>query len=206
MQLLDRIPNSEPDREAVSSQVRSFIEKKNTILAELGEVTDEDLGSPDTSAAKLFEEVKLIIQDLPSKVEGRIADAVDSPRRRKMRRFHPRMFDEFLMMSDESNSPVGILMVFSMIRDDVPWLYELGREFYDAVRGGNRRKIEKSHHELRQVLKMSMHHPIMEEMMMGSKSDHMFMMEMTHMIDRYMDRYMQMAVRHRDLTDNEDKS
>ena len=206
MQLLDRIPNSEPDREAVSSQVRSFIEKKNAILAELGEVADDDSGSPDSSAAKLFEEVKLIIQDLPSKVENRIAEAVDSPRRRKMRRFHPRMFDEFLMMSDESDSPVGILMVFSMVRDDAPWLYELGREFYEAVRGGNRRKIEKSHHELRQVLKMTMHHPIMEEMMMGSKSDHMFMMEMPRMIDRYMDRYMQMSLRQRGLADNEEKS
>ena len=205
MQLLDRIPNSEPDRDAVASQVRSFIEKKNAILAELGEVSHDDSGSPDSSAAKLFEEVKLIIQDLPSKVEGRIADAVDSPRRRKMRRFHPRMFDEFLMMSEESDSPIGILMVFSMIRDDLPWLYELGREFYDAVRSGNRRKIEKSHRELRRIVKMTMHHPIMEEMMIGSKSDHIFFMEMPHMLDRYVDKYMQIAMSGQE-SENEDKS
>lgn len=205
MQLLDRIPNSEPDRDAVASQVRSFIEKKNSILAELGEVSDDDSGSPDSSAAKLFEEVKLIIQDLPSKVEGRIADAVDSPRRRKMRKFHPRMFDEFLMMSEESESPVGILMVFSMIKDDLPWLYELGREFYEAVKSGSRRKIEKSYSELRRIFKMTVHHPIMEEMMVGSNSDHIFFMEMPRILDRYMDKCMQIAMRRRE-SESEDKS
>ena len=42
--------------------------------------------------AKLFEEVKIMFENLPSRIENRI----DPESKRKRRRFHPRMFEEML--------------------------------------------------------------------------------------------------------------
>jgi hypothetical protein len=187
MLLLSRIPNSEPDRDAVAAQVRSFTQRKLEILKKLGSKGGADAPAQDTSVAKLFEEVKLIVQDLPSKVEGRLAEAVDPMRRRRMRRFHPMMMEEMSMMSPDGRSPVGVLMMFSVFRDDLPWLYDLGKDLYDAIRRGDRVHAEETAREIERVVKMVRHHPMMEEMMMmGSKDTFMFLHELPHVIERFL--------------------
>jgi len=189
MQLLTRIPGSEPDRETVLSQVRGFIERKDGILKALGESSPDDAGSPESSAARLFEEVKIIVQDLPSKLEGRIAEAVEMPRRRRLRRFHPRMLEELFIMSEEVESPVAILMVFSLFKEDYPWLYEIGRELHDAIRRKDAKSAEETYHEFRRLMEFSEHHPFFEDSMMSrSKQDHILFRELPRIVDRYMRR------------------
>lgn len=191
MGLLSRIPNSEPDRDAVAIQVKTFTQKKIQVLKTLGAPVKVEAPTQDTSVAKLFEEVKLIVQDLPSKVEGRLADAVDPMRRRRMKRFHPMMLDELSMMPhDGGGSPIGILMMFGMFRDEFPWLYDLGKELYDALRKGDRTSADECIREIRDVMEIARHHPMMEDMMMGggSKDAFMFLHEMPRMLDRYFDR------------------
>jgi len=188
MLLLSRIPNSEPDRDAVQMQVRTFTERKSEVLKTLGSPVDAETPTQDTSVAKLFEEVKLIVQDLPSKVEGRLAETVDPMRRRRMRRFHPMMFEEMAMMSSEGRSPVALLMLFGMFRDELPWLYDLGKDLYDAIRRGDRSHADDTLREIERVTEMARHHPMMEDMMMGSKEAYMFLHELPRMLERYMDR------------------
>lgn len=186
MLLLSRLPNSEPDREAVGSQVKAFTQKKQDILKKLGSKVGPETPAQDTSIAKLFEEVKLIVQDLPSKVEVRLAEAVDPIRRRRMRRFHPMMLEELMMMSSGSRSPIGLLLMFGMFRDEVPWLYDLGKELYDSMRKGHHAHAEEIAREIAQMLEMSRHHPMMEEMMMGSKEAYIFLREVPRLVERYM--------------------
>lgn len=92
MQLVGRIPNSEPDRDAIAMQVRTFKEKVKSVLTKLETpVGEEGEDSVDeTSVAKLFEEVKVMFQDLPSRIEGQL----DPMRQRKRRRLHPMMIEE----------------------------------------------------------------------------------------------------------------
>ena len=73
-QLVDRIPNSEPDEETIKFQVGKFKEsiaeilKTNNVLAE----DPSDSSAKDNSSAKLFEEIKVMFKDLPSRIEGNI--------------------------------------------------------------------------------------------------------------------------------------
>lgn len=188
LQLLSRIPNSEPDRDAVSTQVDSFNAKKKEILARLGEPAIEEAPSPDASVAKLFEEVKLIVQDLPSKVEGRLAEAVSPGRARRMRRMHPAMFEEMLFVSEETGSHIGLLMLFSYYKDDFPWLYELGRELYDSVRAGHRNKTDDLVREIMRTLEIARRHPMFEEVFMHSKEGYMMLRELPHFLEHYVSR------------------
>lgn len=59
-------------------------------------------------------------------------------RRRSKRlrgRMHPMMMHEFAhMVGDGPGDPLGILVVASMFRDELPWMYELASDAYRAIR------------------------------------------------------------------------
>jgi len=72
-QLVDRIPNSEPDEDTIKFQVGKFKESIAGILKKSSKVTTEEStesSSKDNSSAKLFEEIKVMFKDLPSRIEG----------------------------------------------------------------------------------------------------------------------------------------
>ena len=106
-QLVDRIPNSEPDEDTIKFQVGNFKKAISEILKEgktaptskTSEVTNKE-----NSSAKLFEEIKLMFQDLPSRIESNINPELMS---RKKRFFHPMMMEEMMHMS--KNSYIGII-------------------------------------------------------------------------------------------------
>lgn len=154
MQLVGRIPNSEPDREAIAMQVRTFKEKAKSILTKLDSPADaEERQSVDeTSVAKLFEEVKVMFQDLPSRIEGQL-----DPKHRKRRRFHPMLFEE-LMHITKGKAP-GILAALALFREDMPWLYPYGSEFYRALQRGNVPEIKSTGQALHTILEITTHGP-----------------------------------------------
>ncbi len=128
-QLARRVPGLELDVDVVKVQVAAFKTSEAAILKNLSdgkagkEMEDEAEGS---SVAKLVEEMKA----LPSRVAERLTESGDPFRRRRMRRFHPMMFEEIMHMSEDPSDPVAILLAASMIRDDAPWIYELAMEVY----------------------------------------------------------------------------
>ena len=101
-----------------------------------------------------------------------------------MRRFHPMMFDEIMHMAGEPGDPVGILMAASLIRDDLPWLYELAMEVYRAAKDGDREGIENEMRRLHRIAEFTMRGPFMEEFGFGSKEGHMLAMEFPRMLER----------------------
>jgi len=195
IQLLRRIPNSEPDHDSIQMQVKVFKQKGTEILKKLGDTkeTKEDKAVVDeTSVAKLFEEVKLMFQDLPSRVETRLSEAVDPIRRRRMRRFHPMMAEEILHFSDRSSDPVGLLVILSLLRDELPWVYEIGMETYRAIKAGEQTEIERSMLNLRRAMDFLMRTPIMEELV-DSKEAYMMIRELPRMLDTFIHNYLPTA-------------
>ena len=139
MQLLRRIPNAEPDREAVANQVRLFKERADEILARLEHdpVTTEEM-APDGSgetAARLFEEVKVMFKDLPSRLEDRISRAISSPASRKDSLYlHRDVFGAAARLKDVfPKKHWGWLYLINSFREECPWLYEQGMEVYRAA-------------------------------------------------------------------------
>jgi hypothetical protein len=184
MQLVGRIPNSEPDRDAIAMQVRTFNDKAKTVLEKLDTGNDEvDLSSvDDSSVAKLFEEVKVMFQDLPSRIEGRL----DPMRHRKRRRFHPMMIEEFLHMSKDFDEPTGLLLLIGLFRDELPWLHELGLELYRAIKRGNTTEMKRAFESMMMALDFTRHGPFAEEL--HDKEAYMMIRELPEILDRYISR------------------
>jgi len=189
-QLAHRVPNCELDSDVVRVQVAAFKATEAEILAKLekgGGKSGKEEASEGVPLAKLVEEMKA----LPNRVADRLSDVADPFRRRRMRRFHPMMFEEMMHMSGNPGDPVAILMAASLVRDDAPWLYELAMEVYRAVRVGDPEAIQHEIARLRNFSEFAMRGPFMEEFGIGGKESHMFLMEFPRMLEHMLRRTLQ---------------
>jgi len=188
MQLVRRIPNSEPDQDAIRMQVKAFKGKVAEILKKIDSNKDKNpvkVAVDDTSVVKLFEEVKLMFQDLPSRIEGRL----DPMRRHKMKRLHPMVLEEYLHRFSHSEDPIGFLIIISLLREDLPWLYEIGMETYKIIKTGTSDEIEKACRNFRRAVDFSTHGPLLEEFV-DSKEGFMMIRELPMILDKFIHHYL----------------
>jgi hypothetical protein len=187
LELAGRIPGLEPDSDVVRNQVKVFKSTADRILEKLSNRSGKkDVQAEDNPLAKFLEEMKGLVRDLPSRVADRMVEAGDPGRRRRFRRFSPMMFEEMMDISGEAGDPIGILLAASMVREDMPWFYEIALEAYHAVKAGDTEAAEKMVQCLNRLNKFMMHGPFMEEF--GSKETHMFMMEFPSILDHMLRR------------------
>ena len=96
--------------------------------------------------------------------------------------------DEVLHMTDsEYGGNLGPLIIASFLRDDFPWLYEVGSDVYRKLEGGHPDASE-SLRRFIQLIERLVHHPMMWEMQERSKERRFEMEEMVmfshHMLER----------------------
>ena len=192
LQLVRRIPNAEPDEEIVKDQVKVFKQKLAELLSKQPENTKNEEGSQDTSTAKLFEEVKIMFQDLPSRLDRRLDPDF---MRRKRRRFHPGMLEELMHVGSKIGNPyLSFLITVSYFKDDMPWLYEVGMETYRTLRSfktkSDKQKAIENFERTIELFK----HPIIEDMYGHSEDTYMFYKEFRHIALRSLDKYISMDI------------
>jgi hypothetical protein len=167
----------------IKNQVAAFKKTEAELLKNLstGSGRAEAKAEVDDSAvAKLAEEMKA----LPSRVAERLTEGGDFFRRRRMRRFHPMMLEEIVHGAFDPGDPVSILMAASLVRDELPWLYELAMEVYRAVQAGDREGVEREMTRLRRLAERLLRGPYLEVLGFASKESHMFAMEFPMMLER----------------------
>lgn len=180
-QLARQVPTLELDADVVAAQVSAFKATEAQLLRKLTAAVGKKGAKEEvdeSAVAKLAEEMKA----LPSRVAERLADSGEPVRRRRLRHFHPMMFEEMLHMAGAPGDPVGILMAASVVRDDAPWLYELAMEVYRAFKSGDPEVIEQEVNRLRRFSEYTMRGPFMEEWF-GGKEPQMFYMEFPRMLE-----------------------
>ena len=96
---------------------------------------------------------------------------------------HPMMFEELMHVSGEPGDPVAILMAASLVRDEMPWLYELAMEVYRAAKSGDVASIKLEMKRLRRFSETMMRGPFMEEFGFGGKESHMIAIEFPRMLE-----------------------
>jgi len=146
-------------------------------------VTSADKG---IVSAKLMEELKMMIDSLPSKIENRI-----DPDRRRKRRFHPMMFDDMMDLEMKFVDPnISFLMMISFFKEDLPWIYEIGLETYRNLKSA-KSKLERQKlvETFDRALEM-VGHPMFREMFGDSKEIYMYSKDIRHIMHRYLDRFL----------------
>ncbi len=143
--------------------------------------------SPDKGfiPSKLYKDFQIMLDDALSKISR-----LDPDYRRSRRKFHPMMFEEFMHIGMESEDrSLGFLMMISFIKDDFPWIYEIGLETYRGLKS-TKSKSEKKKliDSFERALEMT-RHPIMREFYGKSEDMHFFIKEISHFMHRLLDGY-----------------
>jgi hypothetical protein len=148
MQLIERIPGSEPDHDDVLMQVKLFKDRiKGELEKQPKDVKEEKKTKDEESIPKLFEEIKVMFQDLPNRIEK-----VTINPRTKRNEDPNRIIDygEFLLRGE--GDPTGILVLFSIFRENLPWIYEAGLDFWRAYKSDDIKKAIATYEEIRRML------------------------------------------------------
>lgn len=130
-----------------------------------------------------------VLEELVTSIRGldlRFRETADEPPRwRRRRKFHPIMIEEMMHASKLGRrDPIRFLMLASVLRDDFPWLYELGVDAYRAANSGHREKAKEAQLRFAQAIKMLGRGPIFE--MIGDKESHFFYREIMMMSEALM--------------------
>lgn len=189
MQLAGRIPALEPDPDVVVAQVQAFKTEADALLIQLGqadaEAEDGETAS-ESSTARLLEELKVIVRELPRQIHSRLADDPLPDQRRGMRRYHPELFREMThMLHLGPEDPLGILVITSFFRDDAPWLYELGREAYNSIHSRDEERHGRALAALRRAFEMIRHSSQGPELFGGSEEAYMMLRDAQEFLARY---------------------
>jgi hypothetical protein len=137
----------------------------------------------DNSTAKLFEEIKIMFQDLP----GRIERTGTSDGRKRKRRMHPGMLDELINFN--KNPRLGIRVALSLYRDRMPWIYDEGTLLLNKIETNRTQpSIQKAFREFEELLMSHTRNPMMEELLMDDHDDFILMMELPRLILRNVER------------------
>jgi hypothetical protein len=174
LQLCRRIANLEPDADVVSGQVRVFKQSVAEILKAIGNQKKPEKQEVinESAVAKVLEEMKLIVRDFSIRSEQRAIENFERSRVRKsgFRRLHPRHIDEMAhLISKASPYPVGILLIASLVREDFPWLYELGMEAYRAAKRGHAEHAREAMTAFEEAAEFTIHSPLPEELGFSTK-------------------------------------
>jgi hypothetical protein len=185
MQLIRRHPQAAPREEAVRLQAKAF---RETIAKLLKDRKNDGAPVPvkaEDTVARFFEEIKVLVRDVPERVLQE-AGGFRTPRGHRRFRLRPGMMEEmfFHPMFMELSPGMPILMAVSLLRDDFPWIYELGTEFFRAVERRNLVRVRQAGELLIRSVDLTYRGPL-SEMVVGPTDE---MMSYLHNIARMTDR------------------
>ncbi len=146
-------------------------------------VTSADKGFP---SSKLFKEFQMMMEELTTKI-----NRLEPDFRRVRRKFHPMMFEDIMHIGMENeDQDLSFLMMISFIKDDLPWIYEIGLETYRGLKS-TKSKTEKRKliESFERALEMT-GHPMMREFYGKSEELYMFSKDIRLFMHRFLDRYM----------------
>jgi hypothetical protein len=191
--LVKKIPNAKPIDEVIKGQVVQFLEKIKPILEKQDEeIEPASKDKPlveDTQVAKLFEEIKIMFQDLPSRIDRNVNSQESN---RKFRKFHPMMLEDMMHFSKDES--LGFIMILSFFKNDLPWIYDIGMETLKNIKAAKSMKErENLTREFERIVEMSIHNPVFEDLIMKNKEDYRIYRELPHLLERALHRIIERA-------------
>ena len=132
---------------------------------------------------EILEELVASIRSLDSRFREVSEESPFSGRRRRFK-FHPMMIQELThMMSEKPGDPISLLIVASICREDMPWLYELGMEAYRTAKVGPPEEADRTRRQFQRAVELLERGSFpVEELGLDPRALHMMMRELEHMM------------------------
>ncbi|MCK4829478.1 hypothetical protein KA005_77855 [bacterium] len=175
----------------IVNQIKSLEQDSNNIETPISVSLDlQILRQSDDPEHRSLADIMSALTELPSRIEGRLSERTEPTRRRKLRHFHPMMIEEMIDMSSmKSNDPIGVLIIASLLRDDVPWLYEIGIEAYRTAKSSTPKVAAEALRGFQRAIERTSHGPFMEEFMISSKETYRMIHKLSRILEHIIERY-----------------
>jgi len=133
---------------------------------------------------EILEELVSSIRGIDSRIRSLEEASVEPRSRSRRRRIDPVLIHELPhLISERPGDPVAILVLASMVREDAPWLYELGMEAYRSAKSGRRDHARHAMRQFQRAAEMTLRGPIPpEEFGFDPRIFHMIARELDHLL------------------------
>jgi hypothetical protein len=132
---------------------------------------------------EILEELVTSVRSLDSRLRE---VAEEGPRRfrKRFRRIHPMMVHELShMLGEKRGDPIALLVLASIFREDMPWMYELGMEAYRLAKSGSPEEATLAKRRFQRAAELMRHGPFHpEEMGFDPHMVHMMSRELDHLL------------------------
>lgn len=160
------------------------VSHSSEILEEILELSRDNqklLRSPDSKLYDDIEKVKESLERLS------IKNDMLYDRKRMSRKYSSMFFDEIMHMSGKRSS-YAFLMTLSLLKEDFPWIYDMGKELIDILKNeSNPEEKSIAIREFRDMVDFTFSHPMMRDIFGRNKDSIMFMKELPYSLMRYLD-------------------
>lgn len=184
-QLVRKLPNSEPDEDVIKQQVEIFKSKSQEIIKarqEKSQIVEVEKPIDNNESAKLFEEVKLMFKELPSRIEN----ASQRTSSKSNRKLHPGMIEELIHYAFSRNiePKVTLQIILAPFKNDFPWIYESGLALVEKVGKVKHIQLTKSFKEFMELMDFTFDNPIYRENY-RDEYDFRYFRETPYLIERF---------------------
>lgn len=168
--------SEKPEERSLADLVAAVSEARSS-LAKI----ESRLGTKDQQG--LLDEMRTELRVLNSRME----DMLEGNRIPLLRRgrIHPMMLESF-MGSQGASPAVGILVIASIFKDTMPWVYELGVDASRLLREGRQVESMRALEDFRRILEYSLRGPMAREMVGRNKEVYMLYEEIIPALDHIM--------------------
>jgi hypothetical protein len=138
---------------------------------------------PTRSQHQVLEELVASVRSLESKLRE-VSEGISGQRSGRSRRFgrmHPMMLRDLShMIGTRPGDPVSFLLFAGLLREEVPWLYELAMDAYRTAKTGSQAEAKQAIERLRRASHMMMEGPFIEELGVEPEMLHFALRELEH--------------------------
>jgi hypothetical protein len=114
---------------------------------------------PDRPQDEILEELVAGVRSMEMGLRVATSEAFQWHRRRRLRFGAIKMTDMIPAVADNPRDPIQLLILAGVFREEVPWLYEIAREAYYALRSENAAEGRKAVRRLRKALELVREEP-----------------------------------------------
>lgn len=172
----DESENVVEDTEIQSSQILEEI-------LDLSRDNQKLLRNPDSRIQEDLEEVKRSIDRLAI----RSSEAMD--RRRTSKKINSMMLEEVVHYGfSQSGKSYGFLMLLTLVKEELPWIYEMGREAFNVITSNKSIKEKRDvASDFKEMVDFSWGHPMMREAIFKYRDSVVFSKDIPYMLTRSID-------------------
>lgn len=179
---LNDLKNDSKQNDEIEKSKKSV--RSTEILEEILELSRDNqrlLRNPDEKMYEDLERVKESLEDISR------SNAILYDQKRVNRKYSSIIFEEIMHMNERTGT-YGFLMTLSLFKSDLPWIYDMGKELIDIVKGQYSTE-EKSVaiKNFREMIDFTFSHPITRELFIHNKNNMFIMKDLPYTLTRYLD-------------------